>query len=168
MKKLILICGANGVGKSTASKALLDSLPRSAYIDSEYCCAINPFQLTAETIQLFKSNIAALMVNAFRCEEIDTVIFPYSFHGQRQEIFQHVQDELHRQNVSYEWCPVILECELQENIARMRKDQRDAARIERAITHSRSVYDHLDYPRIDTTGLSVSETIDAIKGITGC
>jgi adenylate kinase family enzyme len=162
VKKLILICGANGVGKSTVSRALLEAVERSACIDSEYCCAIHPFELTADTIQLFRANITALMINCFCSATIQTVIFPYGFHGPRREIYQGVLDELREQGIRYEFCPVILECEYNENVDRMRKDKRTEDRIQRALKQTRHIYDHYDYPRIDTTHLSVSETVEEI------
>lgn len=162
MKKLILICGANGIGKSTVSKALHSHLPNSACIDSEYCCSINPFELNHHTIELFKANISALMMNSLACDFIETVIFPYGFHGPRKAIFDSVIETLRNNPIEFELHPVILECEESENIRRMRNDNRDEKRIERAIIHSRSIYDELDYPRINTTDLSVSETMNRI------
>ena len=46
MKKLILILGANGVGKSTTAEILLQRLSKCAYIDADWCRAINPFPFT--------------------------------------------------------------------------------------------------------------------------
>ena len=46
MKKLIVILGPNGVGKTTAAKAFLDKYTKCAYVDADWCRAINPFFLT--------------------------------------------------------------------------------------------------------------------------
>ncbi|WP_040949482.1 AAA family ATPase [Gorillibacterium massiliense] len=165
MKKLILICGANGVGKSTASKALLAAMEKSAYIDSEYCCAIHPFEFTTETIALFKSNIAALMLNSFRSSSIDAVIFPYGFHGPRQQIFQGVLADLELHKIHYELCPILLECDVEENVRRMQNDGRETDRIERALKNTRHLYDAYDYPRINTTNMTVAETVGAMLSI---
>lgn len=94
MKKLIFICSANGVGKSTVSKALNNYIQNSVYIDSEYCCSISPFELNHETIRLIKANISALMINSFKCDYIETVIFPYGFHGPRKETIIGMRNEL--------------------------------------------------------------------------
>lgn len=64
--------------------------------------------------------------------------------------------------MEYELNPVIPECEEIENIRRMRNDNRDEKRIERALKHTRQIYDELDYPRINTTELTVSETVEWI------
>ncbi len=49
MKKVILILGSNGVGKSTTAKVLLSKLSKAAYIDGDACRAINPFPFTKAT-----------------------------------------------------------------------------------------------------------------------
>lgn len=43
MKKLILILGPNGVGKTTTAKILLQKLSKCAYVDADWCRAMNPF-----------------------------------------------------------------------------------------------------------------------------
>ncbi|MBQ7792457.1 MAG: hypothetical protein IJ367_03070, partial [Clostridia bacterium] len=43
MKTLLVITGPNGVGKSTCAEGLMQSLPKSIYIDSDWCRAMNPF-----------------------------------------------------------------------------------------------------------------------------
>lgn len=45
MKKLILIIGPNGVGKTTTAKILLQKLSKCAYVDADWCRVINPFLL---------------------------------------------------------------------------------------------------------------------------
>ena len=65
MKKLIIILGPNGVGKSTASGELLQILPNSAYIDSDTLRMINPAAHTDESIELHKRNILSLIKNDF-------------------------------------------------------------------------------------------------------
>lgn len=162
MKKFIFICGANGVGKSTVSKALNNRLANSVYIDSEYCCSINPFEFNNQTIRLIKQNLSALMINSFQCDFIETVIFPYGFHGPRKQIFDDVIQELRLNGIRYGFHPIILECDVNENISRMRNDNRDEKRIERALKNTRHIYGDYDYSRINTTNLTVSETIDEI------
>jgi len=165
IKRLILVCGPNGVGKTTACKSLLEALPRSAYIDSDWCRAMNPFSFDEETIQIIKANIVALMTNYLRSSFIENVIFQYGFHGPRREIFDDIIEALDNNRISYQFCPVILRCDLQENIERMKRDGRDDERIRRAIENTRHIYDAYDYPSIDTTGLSVPQTVDRILGI---
>lgn len=46
MKRLIVIIGPNAVGKTTAAKCLVEKLPQTAYVDSDWCRCKNPFLLT--------------------------------------------------------------------------------------------------------------------------
>lgn len=162
MKRLILILGANGIGKTTTSKALLDKYNRSAYIDADWCRAINPFQFTIETKKTVTNNIFCLIRNYLLCDDIDHVIFPYGFHGERKDIFDSVIKKLHNEQIEFELCAVILTCECEENINRMKADGRDEERIKRAIQNTRSIYDAYDYPKIDTTDLTIAEAADQI------
>lgn len=165
MKKLILICGANGIGKSTACKALTEALDKTAYIDSDWCRFIHPFAFTDETIAVVKSNILALMLNYFSCSIVETVVFQYGFHGPRKQLFDDLLQSLRDRGVPFAFCPVILECSEEENIARMKRDGRDGGRIARAVRDTRHIYAGYDYPRIDTTHLTVMETVEKIKSV---
>lgn len=57
MKKLILIVGPNGVGKTTTAKILLQKLSKCAYVDADWCRAINPFPFTDATKYAVTRNI---------------------------------------------------------------------------------------------------------------
>ena len=60
MKKLILIIGPNGVGKTTTAKILLQKLSKCAYVDADWCRAINPFPFTDATKYAVNRNIYSL------------------------------------------------------------------------------------------------------------
>ena len=63
MKKIILVLGANGVGKSTTSEILLQKLAKCAFIDATWCRAINPFPFTDATKKAVSDNIYSLFKN---------------------------------------------------------------------------------------------------------
>lgn len=81
MKKLILIIGPNGVGKTTTAKILLQKLSKCAYVDADWCRAINPFPFTDAAKYAVSQNIYSLFKNYLLCEDIEYIIFPYGFHG---------------------------------------------------------------------------------------
>jgi len=164
MKKLIVICGANGVGKSSASNKLLELLPNSAYIDSDWCRKINPFGFSDETVDVVKKNILSIMINYFDCPLVQNVIFSYGFHGRRKEIYESIICEL-RKEIDFELHPVILFCSEDENVSRMQNDNRDEARIKRGLINTRSIYDEFEYPKIDVTNLSIKDTAVEIISI---
>ncbi|NLD71186.1 MAG: AAA family ATPase [Chloroflexi bacterium] len=162
MKRLIFVCGPNGVGKSTACRALVEALPAAAYVDSDWCRAMHPFAFDEETIGLVRANIVALLGNYFRAPFIEDVIFSYGLHGPRKRIFDDVLGALEAMEIAYRLCPLILTCDPADQIARMQADARDDARIRRAIENTRAIYAAYDYPTVDATGLTVPQTVERI------
>lgn len=102
------------------------------------------------------------MRSYLECSLLDYVIFNYGFHGPRKQIWDHVLQNL--SDLNYQLLPITITCGEEENRARMVKDGRDTARIERALA-VRSLYDGLDCPIIDTTGLTVEDTVNKVLEI---
>lgn len=157
MKRLILILGPNGVGKSTASAELLRLLPGSAYIDSDTLRMTHPAEFTEDSIALQKANILAVMRNYFASSFIENVIFPYGLHGHRQKLLEELLSELHH-DFTVSLFPIILVCNEEENIRRMESDGRNKEQIKRAIEKTRAIYDNIAYPKINTTHLTPEQT----------
>ncbi len=162
MKKLVLIIGPNGVGKTSTAEKLLQKLSKSAYVDADWCRAINPFPFTDATKYTVIENIYSLLKNYFLCEDIETVIFPYGFHGERKQIFEQVTERLRENKISFEVCPIILKCDKEENIRRAVKDGRNRERIERGMKNTFHFYDEYTYPHIDTTDLQPEQVAEII------
>ena len=110
MKRLILICGANGIGKSTTSKALLRVLPHSAYVESDSCRMTNPDDFRPALVQMQYRNLLALIGNALACPEVSNVIFPYGFHGHRKALFEKLWEEITRGFPDTRLIPLLLCC----------------------------------------------------------
>lgn len=165
MKKLILIIGANGVGKTTTAEILLQKMSKCAYVDADWCRAINPFPFTDATKIAVSNNIYSLFKNYLLCEDIEFVIFPYGFHGERKQIFDQVVGRLRKDGVVFEVCPIILKCSMEENIRRTVKDGRERARIERGMKNTFAFYDRYTYPDIDTTYLRPDQVAEKILEI---
>ena len=49
MKRLYVIGGTMGVGKTTVCRRLARRLPNSAFLDGDWCWDMHPFQVTEET-----------------------------------------------------------------------------------------------------------------------
>lgn len=162
MKRLVLICGPNGVGKTTLTKALNKRLMNSALVEPEWCRMINPFYFDDEINQLTISNMTHLLRSYLSCSSIEYVIFNYGFHGPRRMIYDQVMGNL--KDLEFQFIPIIVTCEEKENINRMIEDERDEERIKRALT-IRGMYDDLGYPVIDTTKLTVGETVEIVVEI---
>lgn len=165
MKKLILILGANGVGKSTTAEMLLQKLFKCAYIDADWCRAINPFPFTDAPRTAVSNNIYSLFKNYLLCDDIEFIVFPYGFHGERKQLFEQVLSRLEQEGIVFELCPIILKCCKEENIKRALKDGRNRERIERGIRNTFSFYDEYTYPSIDITYLEPNEVAEKIVNI---
>ena len=62
MKRLIIINGTMGVGKSSVGQSLNKSIPNSAFIDGDWCCKVNT-TLTNDIKNLYIENITSLINN---------------------------------------------------------------------------------------------------------
>ena len=165
MKKLIAIIGPNGVGKSTTARALLHRYYHCAYVDADWCRAMNPFPFTQETKKTVIENIYCMLKNYLLCEDINIVVFPYGFHGERKEIFDTIINRLRNDGIAFVLFPIILKCSFEENLNRAVKDGRDTERIERGIRNTFNYYDEFKYPCIVTTKLSPEQVAECIAKI---
>ena len=162
MKRLVVIVGPNAVGKTTTAKCLVDKLPKTAYVDSDWCRFMNPFQFTEITKQTVAKNMYDILRNYLICKEIENVIFTYSWHGERKEIYDNLIIQLKSDEIEFEEKIVVLKCSEEENISRAEKDVRDRTRIERGIKNTFYFYDVYYYPSIDSTNMSTNEVVEQI------
>lgn len=162
MKRLIIIVGPNAVGKSTTARKLVEQYQRSAFVDSDWCRVMNPFTLTEITKKTVIENMYCLLRNYLICAEIDTVVFTYSWHGGRKEIYDRVIEQLQKAEIEFQENIIILKCSEPENRKRALSDNRDEKRVERGMKNTFSFYDEFDYPCIDTTSMTVMEVVEQV------
>ena len=75
MKKLFLIGGTMGIGKSTVSQFLKYKLPNSVFLDGDWCWDAHPFLVTEETKEMVMQNICLMLNNFLKCSAYENVIF---------------------------------------------------------------------------------------------
>ena len=63
MKKLYLIGGTMGVGKTTVCQKLKSELNNSVFLDGDWCWDASPFRVTEETKAMVTDNICHLLNN---------------------------------------------------------------------------------------------------------
>ena len=84
MKRLYLIGGTMGVGKTAACKLLCrQKLSNSVFLDGDWCWDAHPFTVTEETKEMVVNNICHLLNNFLRCSAYQTVVYCWVMHEQK-------------------------------------------------------------------------------------
>ncbi len=157
-KKLIFICGPNGVGKSTTGRELINYIDNSAFVDSDLCALRNPFIIT-EGIDIGRQFMQFMLTKYLESSLYESIIWSFGFHGHRKANFIEIMAEIRKLNIEFDFIPIILTCDLEENIRRMKRDNRDEPRIDRAIKNTRIIYNNHPFACINTTKLSLKEVV---------
>jgi len=82
LKKLYLIGGTMGVGKTAVAQRLKARLPNSVFLDGDWCWDASPFQVTDETKDMVMGNICYLLNSFIHCSAYDNIIFCWVMHQQ--------------------------------------------------------------------------------------
>lgn len=74
-KRLILVNGPMGVGKTAVCRQLVRLCAPAAFLDGDWCWMLEPFTVRPETKELVLSNIAHMLESYGRCTACRTVVF---------------------------------------------------------------------------------------------
>lgn len=77
MKKVVIINGPIGVGKTTVGKLLCNKLDKSAFIDGDWCFDLHPFIANTETKSMAIDNIVHMINNYLNCSCCDYIVFSW-------------------------------------------------------------------------------------------
>lgn len=164
MKNLYLIGGTMGVGKTTVCQQLKKELPKSVFLDGDWCWDADPFQVTEETKQMVTENICFLLNNFLRCSVYENIIFCWVMH--EQVIIDSILERLDTQNCEIKCVSLTIdEKHLRE---RLLKDISSGIRSEDVIKRSIErieKYSNLDTIKIDINGKTVETVVAEIKKI---
>jgi len=83
MKNVIIVGGTMGVGKTATCRELQKILPRSVFLDGDWCWDMRPFVVTGGTKKMVEGNIAHLLNSFLDCSEFEHVIFCWVLHEQK-------------------------------------------------------------------------------------
>ena len=161
MKKLYLIGGTMGVGKTTVCQILKKKLDRSVFLDGDWCWDMSPFQVTSETKKMVLENIVFLLNNFIRCSVYEHIIFCWVMH--QQEIINDILFRLDGNDC--EIYKISLICSKNELRRRLWKDVSYQIRgrdiIDRSLERV-SLYENLDTIKVDVSACSPEETAEKI------
>lgn len=162
MKRLYLIGGPMGVGKTAVCRELQRRLERSVFLDGDWCWDAHPFQVTEETKAMVMENICFLLNNFLRCSAYDHVIFGWVLHQQA------ILDEL-RSRLNLEGCrvrAVSLVASPEALAARIGADvragRRDRGALERSLAYL-PLYGGLDTEKLDVSSRSPGEAAEWLE-----
>ena len=132
MKKIYLIGGAMGVGKTTVAQILKTKLSNSVFLDGDWCWDSDPFQVTEETKIMVIDNISHLLNNFIHCSAYDNIIFCWVMH--EQSIIDDILSRLDHKDCKV-YC-VSLVCDPDVLSERLRKDIEQGVRLPSIIEKS--------------------------------
>lgn len=161
MKKLFLMGGTMGVGKTTVGQILKRRLRRSVFLDGDWCWDADPFQVTCETKEMVLDNICFLLKNFLRCSAYENIIFCWVMH--RQEIIDEILSRLDIEDCRV-FC-VSLVCTEDALVLRLQKDVEAGKRTADVIGRSVDrlpLYKQLNTFQVDTSGKDASAVAEEI------
>lgn len=161
MKRLYLLGGTMGVGKTTVSQQLKQDLPNSVFLDGDWCWDADPFQVTEETKSMVIRNICYLLNSFLHCTAYENIIFCWVMH--EQSILDAITNRLDTDNckvtkISLTADEINLRNRLASDITR---GIRTADIIDRSVARI-NLYSLLDTVKIDTSNKNVCEIANEI------
>lgn len=160
-KKLIIINGTMGIGKSVTCKELNKHLNNSVWLDGDWCWMMSPFVVNDENKKMVVNNITYLLRSFLANSSFEYVIFNWVIHT--EDIFDLILQGLN--DLEFETFKITLICSEETLKNRIWKDVqlnlRDKDSINRSIERL-ALYRDMDTEKIDTTDMSVLETVNKI------
>lgn len=153
MKRLFLIGGTMGVGKTTVCKVLKHELPNSVFLDGDWCWDSSPFQVTEETKTMVLKNIKYLLNSFLSCTAYDNIIFCWVMH--EQEIIDELISGLNTENIRVRMISLV--CSPESLMRRIRIDVsagiREADAVERSLSRL-PLYEELNTEKFDVSNIT--------------
>lgn len=161
MKRLILLSGPMGVGKTTVGTQLYRRLEHSVFLDGDWCWMMHPFTVTEETKAMVLDNITHLLRNFLACSQLETVIFCWVMDS--QSILDSILSQLDLPDVAVRSfaltaTPEALTQRVEADVARGLRQPGDAARSVARLPH----YDIMDTIKIDVSRITPEEAVERI------
>ena len=164
MKKLSMIGGTMGVGKTSACQILKQKLDNSVFLDGDWCWDMHPFQVTQETKKMVLENIAFLLNNFIQCSAYENIIFCWVMH--EQDIIDDILSRLDTAGCQIRSISFV--CSQEALRARLQKDVNMGIRTADVIPRSLErvpMYEKLDSVKIDISGLSPEQAAEMVIGL---
>ena len=160
-KKLIIINGTMGAGKTATCTLLNKTLQNSVWLDGDWGWMINPWTVNDENMRMVEDNLKHLLRNFLTNSWIEYVIFNWVLHDEEgfNLVFSWIED------LEYDLTKITLTCSEEELKRRLGKDieenKREESIINRSIDRLR-MYEKLDTIKLDTSNINIQESANEI------
>lgn len=158
MKKLYLIGGTMGVGKTTTCQVLKTKLDKSVFLDGDWCWDMHPFVVNKETKKLVLNNICTLLNNDIKCNTFENIIFCWVMH--EQSIIDDILSRLDLNDVKV--IAISLVCQKEALEKRIQKDIDQGTRKPDVLARSverLEMYQKLNTYKIDVSNKTIEEIV---------
>lgn len=157
MKKLYLIGGTMGIGKTTTCQVLKTKLDKSVFLDGDWCWDI----VNKETKKLVLNNICALLNNDIKFNAFENIIFCWVMH--EQSIIDDLLSRLDLKDVKV--IAISLVCQKEALEKRIQKDIDQGIRKPDVLARSverLEMYQKLNTYKIDVSNKTIEEIVKEI------
>lgn len=161
MKKLYLIGGTMGIGKTTTCQVLKTKLDKSVFLDGDWCWDMHPFVVNKETKKLVLNNICALLNNDIKFNAFENIIFCWVMH--EQSIIDVLLSHLDLKDVKV--IAISLVCQKEALEKRIQKDIDQGIRKPDVLARSVErieMYQKLNTYKIDVSNKTIEEVVEEI------
>lgn len=160
-KKLIIINGTMGIGKSTTCKELNKALNNSVWLDGDWCWMMDPFIVNDENKKMVIDNIVYILRNYLTNSAFQHVIFNWVIHT--EEIFDMILKRI--DDLEFRLFKITLICNEEALKNRIfidiENNLREENSIERSLERLKS-YKNMNTIKVDTSSINISQTVKKI------
>lgn len=162
MKKIYIIGGTMGVGKTSVCQVLKKDLTNCVFLDGDWCWNANPFLVNEETKSMVIDNICFMLNQFIHCSAYENVVFCWVMH--KQNIIDTILAGIDKTNCDIKVISLI--CNQNTLRERLEKDIHEGIRttdvIERSIERI-PLYEKLETEKIYTDGKSIKQIANQIE-----
>lgn len=147
-----------GVGKTATCRELNKNIANSVWLDGDWCWMINPFVVNDENKNMVINNITYLLKSFLINSSLEYIIFDWVIHT--EDIYNLILAPL--KELEFEVIKITLSCSeeilkkrIEESIQFNRRD------VNKSLAYLQ-LYERMSTLKIDTTDLSIRQTVDRI------